>query len=146
MDNNIFSEGDVLRVGVLKEVEGENRVSIVPGSLKKLNKLGFQVVVESGAGTASHNSDEDYEAAGSTVSTREDAMSCDVIVSISMPDISNIKPGQILVCVADPFRNPKSVKKCAESGITLISMDKIPRRLSRAQAKEENSSQDNHAG
>ena len=54
MDNNIISEGDVLRVGVLKEVEGENRVSIVPGSLKKLNKLGFQVVVESGAGIASH--------------------------------------------------------------------------------------------
>ena len=146
MDNNIFSEGDVLRVGVLKEVEGENRVSIVPGSLKKLNKLGFQVVVESGAGTASHNSDEDYEAAGSTVSTREDAMSCDVIVSISMPDISNIKPGQILVCVADPFRNPKSVKKCADSGITLISMDMIPRRLSRAQAMDVNSSQDNLAG
>ncbi len=146
MDNNIFSEGDVLRVGVLKEVEGENRVSIVPGSLKKLNKLGFQVVVESGAGTASHNSDEDYEAAGSTVSSREDAMSCDVIVSISMPDISNIKPGQILVCVADPFRNPKSVKKCAESGITLISMDMIPRRLSRAQAMDVNSSQDNLAG
>ncbi len=146
MDNNIFSEGDVLRVGVLKEVEGENRVSIVPGSLKKLNKLGFQVVVESGAGIASHNSDEDYEAAGSTVSSREDAMSCDVIVSISMPDISNIKPGQILVCVADPFRNPKSVKKCAESGITLISMDMIPRRLSRAQAMDVNSSQDNLAG
>ena len=146
MDNNIFSEGDVLRVGVLKEVEGENRVSIVPGSLKKLNKLGFQVVVESGAGTASHNTDEDYEAAGSTVSSREDAMSCDVIVSISMPDISNIKPGQILVCVADPFRNPKSVKKCAESGITLISMDMIPRRLSRAQAMDVNSSQDNLAG
>ena len=146
MDDNIFSEGDVLRVGVLKEVEGENRVSIVPGSLKKLNKLGFQVVVESGAGTASHNSDEDYEAAGSTVSSREDAMSCDVIVSISMPDISNIKPGQILVCVADPFRNPKSVKKCAESGITLISMDMIPRRLSRAQAMDVNSSQDNLAG
>ena len=136
----------MLRVGVLKEVEGENRVSIVPGSLKKLNKLGFQVVVESGAGIASHNSDEDYEAAGSTVSSREDAMSCDVIVSISMPDISNIKPGQILVCVADPFRNPKSVKKSAESGITLISMDMIPRRLSRAQAMDVNSSQDNLAG
>jgi NAD(P) transhydrogenase subunit alpha len=146
LDNNIISEGDVLRVGVLKEVEGENRVSIVPGSLKKLNKLGFQVLVESGAGTASHNSDEDYEAAGSTVSSREDAISCDVIVSISMPDISNIKPGQILVCVADPFRNPKSVKKCAESGITLISMDMIPRRLSRAQAMDVNSSQDNLAG
>lgn len=146
MDNNIFSEGDVLRVGVLKEVEGENRVSIVPGSLKKLNKLGFQVVVESGAGIASHNSDEDYEAAGSSVSSRDDAMSCDVIVSISMPDISNFKPGQILVCVADPFRNPKSVKKSAESGITLISMDMIPRRLSRAQAMDVNSSQDNLAG
>ena len=60
-----------MRLGVLKEIDGENRVSIVPGSLKKLKKMGFEVVVESGAGVISHNSDSDYEAAGSTVASRE---------------------------------------------------------------------------
>ena len=135
-----------MRVGVLKEIEGENRVSIVPGSLKKLNKLGFEVVVETGAGNTSHNSDSDYEDAGATIASREDALSCDVVVSISMPEISNISEGQIIVCVSDPFRNPSNIKQCIDSGITLISMDMIPRRLSRAQAMDVNSSQDNLAG
>ena len=135
-----------MRLGVLKEIDGENRVSIVPGSIKKLKKMGFEVVVESGSGAISHNSDSDYEVAGSSIGSREDAMSCDVVVSISMPDTSNIKQGQIIACVSDPFRNPTNVKKCVDSGITLISMDMIPRRLSRAQAMDVNSSQDNLAG
>ena len=108
--------------------------------------MGFEVVVESGSGAISHNSDSDYEVAGSSIGSREDAMSCDVVVSISMPDTSNIKQGQIIACVSDPFRNPINVKKCVEAGITLISMDMIPRRLSRAQAMDVNSSQDNLAG
>ena len=135
-----------MRLGVLKEIDGENRVSIVPGSIKKLKKMGFEVVVETGSGAISHNSDSDYEVAGSSIGSREDAMSCDVVVSISMPDTSNIKQGQIIACVSDPFRNPINVKKCVEAGITLISMDMIPRRLSRAQAMDVNSSQDNLAG
>ena len=48
-----------MRLGVLKEIDGENRVSIVPGSIKKLKKMGFEVVVESGSGAISHNSDSD---------------------------------------------------------------------------------------
>ena len=135
-----------MRLGVLKENEGENRVSIVPGSLKKLKKMGFEVVVEAGAGSISHNSDSDYENSGATVASRKDAMSCDVVVSISIPNTSNIKQGQIIACVSDPFRNPMNVKKCADAGITLISLDMIPRRLSRAQAMDVNSSQDNLAG
>ena len=135
-----------MRVGVLKEVEGENRVSIVPSSLKKLNKLGFEVVIETGAGNTSHNSDADYEAAGGTIASREDVISCDIIVSISMPESTNFTKGQIIVCVSDPFRNPGNIKQCIDSGITLISMDMIPRRLSRAQAMDVNSSQDNLAG
>ena len=146
LDSIVIQIGDTMRIGVLKEVEGENRVSIVPGSLKKLKKMGFDVVVESGAGIISHNSDSDYEAAGSTVSSREDVLSSDVLVSITMPDTSNLNQGQIIACVADPFRNPSSVKACVDAGITLISMDMIPRRLSRAQAMDVNSSQDNLAG
>ena len=135
-----------MRLGVLKEAEGENRVSIVPGSLKKLKKLGFEVYVERGAGLISHNTDHDYEESGCVVSDRDEVLKSEVLVSISMPNISNLGQGQILVSIADPFRNPSRVKEAAESGISLMSMDMIPRRLSRAQAMDVNSSQDNLAG
>ena len=135
-----------MRLGVLKEPVGENRVSLVPNSYKKLNKLVFELTVESGAGEISHYSDNEYESAGFTVSDKTSVLDSDIVVSISMPDISNAREGQIFVCVSDPFRNPSLVKQAIEKKITLISMDMIPRRLSRAQAMDVNSSQDNLAG
>ena len=135
-----------MRLGVLKEPVGENRVSVVPNSYKKLNKLGFELTVESGAGEISHYSDNEYQSTGFTVSDKTSVLESDIVVSISMPDISNAKEGQIFVCVSDPFRNPSMVKQAIEKKITLISMDMIPRRLSRAQAMDVNSSQDNLAG
>ncbi len=135
-----------MRIGVLKEPTIENRVSLVPESVKKLQKVGFEVVVESDAGLNSHNSDEDYLKAGASVSTRSEAMSCEVVICISPPDVSKMDAGQVLVCVADPFRNPDNVRVAASKQITLMSMDMIPRRLSRAQAMDVNSSQDNLAG
>ena len=131
---------------MLKEPVGENRVSVVPNSYKKLNKLGFELTVESGAGEISHYSDNEYESAGFTVSDKTSVLESEIVVSISMPDLSNAKEGQIFVCVSDPFRNPTMVKQAIEKKITLISMDMIPRRLSRAQAMDVNSSQDNLAG
>ena len=135
-----------MRLGVLKEPDGENRVSLVPSSYKKLNKLGFQLTVEPGAGKISHYSDDEYQNAGFTLSDKNSVLESDIVVSISMPDISNAKEGQIFVCVSDPFRNPSLVKQAIEKNITLMSMDMIPRRLSRAQAMDVNSSQDNLAG
>ena len=135
-----------MRLGVLKEPVGENRVSVVPNSYKKLNKLGFELTVESGAGEISHYSDNEYESAGFTVSDKTSVLESEIVVSISMPDLSNAKEAQIFVCVSDPFRNPSMVKQAIEKKITLISMDMIPRRLSRAQAMDVNSSQDNLAG
>ncbi len=131
---------------MLKEPVGENRVSLVPNSYKKLNKLGFELTVESGAGEISHYSDNEYQSTGFTVSDKTSVLESDIVVSISMPDLSNAKEGQIFVCVSDPFRNPSMVKQAIEKKITLISMDMIPRRLSRAQAMDVNSSQDNLAG
>ena len=131
---------------MLKEPVGENRVSVVPNSYKKLNKLGFELTVESGAGEISHYSDNEYESAGFTVSDKTSVLESEIVVSISMPDLSNAKEGQIFVCDSDPFRNPSMVKQAIEKKITLISMDMIPRRLSRAQAMDVNSSQDNLAG
>ena len=135
-----------MRLGVLKEPVGENRVSVIPNSFKKLNKLGFELAVESGAGEISHYSDKEYKTAGFTVSDKISVLESDIVVSISMPDLSDAKEGQIFVCVSDPFRNPSIVKQAIEKKITLISMDMIPRRLSRAQAMDVNSSQDNLAG
>ena len=131
---------------MLKEPDGENRVSLVPSSYKKLNKLGFRLTVEPGAGEISHYSDNEYQTAGFTLSDKNSVLESDIVVSISMPDISNAKEGQIFVCVSDPFRNPSLVKQAIEKNITLMSMDMIPRRLSRAQAMDVNSSQDNLAG
>ena len=135
-----------MKLGVLKEPAGENRVSIVPNSFKKLDKLGFEITVESGAGEISHYSDNEYQSAGFTVSDKTEVLESDIVVSISMPDITNSKEGQIFVCVSDPFRNPGYIREAIDKKITLISMDMIPRRLSRAQAMDVNSSQDNLAG
>ena len=114
------------------EPEGETRVAIVPGSMKKLQKAGFEVIVEKGAGTAANYSDSEYTDAGASVGSRKDVMACDVVISIRLPETSELSKGQIVACVADPFRHPAKVQACIDGGVTLMSMDMIPRRLSRA--------------
>ena len=135
-----------MRLGVLKEPDGENRVSIVPSSVKKIAKLGFEVLVESNSGIAAHHSDDEYSDAGAIVCERNIVLSAELLMSISLPDLTSLSNGQIIACIADPFRNPMGVKQAVESGVTLLSMDMIPRRLSRAQSMDVNSSQDNLAG
>ena len=135
-----------MKLGVPMEPEGETRVGIVPSSMKKLAKAGFEVIIESGAGRSANYHDSDYEAAGATIGSREDALSCPNIVCIRFPGVDGIAKGTNLACVSDPFRHPEHVKSCMDAGITLLSMDMIPRRLSRAQSMDVNSSQDNLAG
>ena len=135
-----------MRLGVLTEPVGENRVAIVPNSVKKLMKKGLEVFLEKGAGETSNYSDSDYSAAGANICSREEALSCEIIMSIRMLDSSELRDGMNLVCVADPFRHPEKIKSCIDSNVTLFSMDMIPRRLSRAQSMDVNSSQDNLAG
>ena len=133
-------------MGVPKEPDYETRVSIVPGSITKLGKIGFKVVVESGAGLEAGHTDQDYIDAGATISDSSDVLSSDIIVSINIPDYSKIGTGQMLACMADPFRNIETCKEIVEKGITLLSMEVIPRRLSKGQSMDVNSSQDNLSG
>tara|TARA_B100001142_G_scaffold325155_1_gene378190 strand:- start:281 stop:1441 length:1161 start_codon:yes stop_codon:yes gene_type:complete len=135
-----------MRLGVLKEQVGENRVAIVPNSVKKLMKKGLEVYLQKGAGDKSNYSDADYIAAGANICSRDEALSCEIIMSIRMLESSELRDGMNLVCVADPFRHPEKIKSCIDSNVTLFSMDMIPRRLSRAQSMDVNSSQDNLAG
>lgn len=135
-----------MKIGVPMEPEGETRVAITPMSMKKLLKSGFEVLVEKGAGVSSNYSDSTYEDAGAKVVSRKEALACDTVISIRYPGLDGISKGTRIACVADPFRNPEHVKECIEAGVTLLSMDMIPRRLSRAQSMDVNSSQDNLAG
>ena len=135
-----------MKLGVPKEPEGETRVGIVPSSMKKLAKAGFEVLVEKGAGMSANYNDADYEAAGAKIGSRDDVLACQNLVCIRFPGVEGIAAGTNLACVSDPFRNPQYVKACIDANITLLSMDMIPRRLSRAQSMDVNSSQDNLAG
>jgi len=95
-----------MKLGVPMEPEGETRVGIVPSSMKKLLKAGFEVVIETGAGKAANYHDSDYEAAGATIGSRSDALGCENIVCIRFPGLDGISKGANLACVSDPFRHP----------------------------------------
>ena len=110
-----------MKLGVPKEPEGEARVGIVPTSMKKLSKAGFEVFIEAGAGAAANYADADYEAAGATIVTREEALACENIVCIRFPGTDGVNAGANLACVSDPFRHPEYVKACMEANITLLS-------------------------
>jgi len=135
-----------MKLGVLVESGDETRVAIVPNSVPKLTKQGFEVLVESGSGLSAHHADSEYEAKGATIATREQVLQSNLLVCIGAPDFSSLSEGQIVACVADPFRHPERIRQAMDAKITLMSMDMIPRRLSRAQAMDVNSSQDNLAG
>ncbi len=135
-----------MRAGIPREPEGETRVAMVPNVVPKLAKLGFEVVVEKGAGAAAGYDDKSYAAKGATLGSRTNALGADLVIAINVPDFDAMTSGQILACVADPFRDTARINAITETGLTLCSMDMIPRRLSRAQSMDVNSSQDNLAG
>ena len=136
-----------MRIGIPKEKnKNETRVAIVPVSLPKLMKLGFDVIIEKGAGEKSGYSDSEYEEKGAKIGTLESVMAAELVASIDIPDFKIMKKGQMLACMADPFRNLKETKEIVDAGITLLSLEVIPRRLSKGQSMDVNSSQDNLSG
>ena len=80
-----------MRLGVPKEPENETRVAIVPSSLKKLQKAGFEVYIEKNAGVSANYHDSDYEAAGAKLVSRKDALGCENIICINFPGTEGIE-------------------------------------------------------
>ena len=133
-------------LGILLEPDGENRVAIVPNSVKKLIKSGFNVIFEKGAGINANYSDAEYSASGAKLGSRTEVLASDILITINMLENDELRHGLVLACIADPFRHPEKVNSSLDNKITLFSMDMIPRRLSRAQSMDVNSSQDNLSG
>jgi H+-translocating NAD(P) transhydrogenase subunit alpha len=135
-------------LGVVKETRGEERrVGVVPESVAKLAKLGFDVVVERGAGATAGYGDEAYEAVGARIGT-EAAWDADVVVKVRPPEreeTARLKKDAVLVSLLFPQRNEDLVQALAERGVTAVALDKIPR-ISRAQKMDVLSSMANIAG
>lgn len=135
-----------MNIGVLSEAQpGETRVSATPTTVAALIKLGYDVVVDSGAGDASSFSDGAYTEAGATIG---DARSADIVFGVNAPSteqLDGMKPGATLVSLLAPALSPDRVEDLARRPITALSMDAVPR-ISRAQSLDVLSSMANIAG
>ncbi|MEX1168461.1 MAG: Re/Si-specific NAD(P)(+) transhydrogenase subunit alpha, partial [Hydrogenophaga sp.] len=127
------------RIGIPREIfAGEKRVASVPEAVAKLIKLGFAVVVESGAGALANFSDGDYLAAGATIApTAAELWSgTDIVFKVRGPtpdEVALMHEGQTLIGFIWPAQNPALMQQLADKKVTALSIDALPRTLSRAQ-------------
>jgi len=138
-----------MQIGIPRESHaGETRVAATPQTVGALLKLGYSVVVESGAGDASSFSDAAYVEAGATVGSSEQALSADVVLKVNAPndaEIAALADHATLVSLISPALNPELVEKLSARPITVLAMDAVPR-ISRAQSLDVLSSMANIAG
>jgi H+-translocating NAD(P) transhydrogenase subunit alpha len=139
-----------VKIGVPREItDGEERVGLVPETVERLIKEGFEVLVEAGAGRH-YNLDENYEEAGATVVQDAGGVygEADLIVKVAKPtddEVGMMQEGQILVCFLNGPQHPRLVKRLAERGVTAFSNEAIPR-TSAAQSMDALSSMGSIAG
>ena len=133
-----------------KEKESESRVSILPETVKKLVELGISVEIEASLGKTVHVSDDLYTSSGASISNDRNSSlsSSDVTCRINKPEkeeISFLKKNSIHISFLDPFNEIELVNEFANSNISAISMELIPR-ITRAQKMDALSSQANLGG
>ena len=133
-----------MRIAVVKEIrEGEKRVALVPDIINKLTRLGFDVVIESGAGVLSQATDADYVSAGATISNGEVLSSADAVLSVqplTPTQMATLKKGAVTISFMSPVTAVDSIEAAASAGVTAFSLELVPR-ISRAQSMDALSSQ-----
>jgi len=137
-----------MTVGILREPNGENRVSLLPEQAEALIKKNVQVILESSAGVSAYAADETYAARQVTVSTRAAALGADVVLSIhplTDDDLQHLRPSSVVIGVFQPLFRFQQMQQWSSKGITTFSLDMIPR-TTRAQSMDVLSSQANIAG
>ncbi len=137
-----------MRVGILKETwPGETRVAVIPAGVTALVKAGLQVGVEQGAGLAAGFTDQAYAAQGATVGTRSETLqNADILLQVrAMPASNGLHAAQAVIGFADPLGAPQAIRDVAGTGVTLFSMELMPR-ITRAQSMDALSSMATIAG
>ncbi|MEM6421974.1 MAG: Re/Si-specific NAD(P)(+) transhydrogenase subunit alpha [Pseudomonadota bacterium] len=140
-----------MKIGAPKETEpGEARVAMTPESAGRLQKLGYECLIESGAGDAASFSDDAYRAAGVTVVEGADALwsQADIIAKVRGPrleEVDSYPEGKTLISFVWPAQNEELLAKLNEKKLTVLAMDMVPR-ISRAQKMDALSSMANIGG
>jgi len=140
-----------VKIGTPKEIfDGEARVAMTPDSAVQLHKLGYDCVIEAGAGAAAGFSDAAYKAAGVEVVKTAAALwkAADIVAKVRPPseaEVKRLSKGQTLISFFYPGQNEKLMKLAADKGANVIAMDMVPR-ISRAQKMDALSSMANIAG
>jgi NAD(P) transhydrogenase subunit alpha len=146
-----------MKIGVPNEVHtGEKRVATTPEVIKFLQKLGYTVAVESGAGAKANFSDEAYRQSGAEIINNTKSLweSSNIILKVRAPELHPdlnidecdlLKEGQTLISFIWPAQNESLIQKLAKKNINVLAMDSIPR-ISRAQKMDALSSMANIAG
>jgi NAD(P) transhydrogenase subunit alpha len=146
-----------LRIGIPREVHpGERRVAAVPATVTKLQKLGAEVIVESGAGEGASYSDQSYEEAGARVIEDTQALwaEADLVLKVRAPELNPalerheidlLREGGRLISFLWPAQNAPLVERLASRKATVMAMDAVPR-ITRAQKLDALSATANIAG
>lgn len=140
-----------MKIAVLKErAKYEQRVAISPDAIRKYLQLGFEVVIEQGAGVGSGMNDEAFSEAGATIAeTADDALNAAaLILCVNAPDaelIEQMPVGAQLIGMLSPHENKMMISQCAARQVDAFALELLPR-ISRAQSMDVLSSQSNLAG
>jgi len=140
-----------MKIGVPKEIfAGEARVAMTPQSATVLQKLGYDCVIEAGAGAAANFSDADYRDAGVKVVKTAAALwkAVDIVIKVRAPEPIEVKrftKGQALISFIWPAQNAELLESLKEKGVIALAMDMVPR-ISRAQKMDALSSMANIGG
>lgn len=144
-------DDEPLRVGVVGEqAAGERRVALTPDSIPELTAAGMRIQLAAGAGVGSSFPDPDYTAAGADVVAPDAGTErAAILVSVNRPPetlLRSLAPGTTVIGLLQPHTNPQLIHDLAAAGLTLISLDGLPRTLSRAQVMDALTSQASVAG
>ncbi len=140
-----------MKIGIPKEIhDGEKRVALTPDSAAHIQKLGFKISIESGAGVAADISDEAYKAAGVEIVKTAKTLwkNADIILKVRAPEgneVDLLSSGKTLISFIWAGQNPELLEKLAAKNVTVLGMDSVPR-MSRAQKLDALSSMANIAG
>ena len=146
-----------MKIGIPKEIyPDERRVAATPASVEKLIKLGYDVVIESGAGDAADYHDDTYQEAGAAIAVDTTSLwrESDIILKVRAPsehpgthkhEADMIREGALLGSYIWPAQNPELLQKLADRKVTTFAIDALPR-ISRAQKMDALSAMANIAG
>lgn len=136
------------RIGVVTELGSETRVAATPATVKQLIGLGYEVVVEAGAGAQSSFPDDAYVAAGATIVPTAEAFASDIVLKVNPPsdaEIEMLRPEATVAGLLSPALRPELLDALSARGVTAVALDAVPR-ISRAQSMDVLSSMANIAG